>query len=100
VLSTADVGCAQAFAGSHSEFTCTDPVLRETDLVVEIGHPVFGTVLRHGLPVALSDTPGKLAPCCLNGEHTEKILAEVGYSDQQIEELEAGEVVYSVASSS
>jgi crotonobetainyl-CoA:carnitine CoA-transferase CaiB-like acyl-CoA transferase len=100
VLSTADVGCAQAFTGSHSEFTCTDPVLRETDLVVEIEHPVFGTVLRHGLPVALSDTPGRLAPCCLNGEHTEKILAELGYSVEQIEELKAAEVVYGMTPSS
>ena len=93
-LSAAGVGCAEAFAGPHSAFTCTDPVLRETGLVVEIEHPVFEKVLRHGLPVAFSETPGRLAPCCLCGEHTEAILGELGYSSDDIAKLKADAVVF------
>lgn len=99
-LSAVGVGCAHAFPGSHSEFTSTDPVMRDTGLVVEIEHPTFERVLRHGLPVSFSETPGRLAPCCLSGEHTEKILTELGYSAEQIEQLRADEVVFSTSAPS
>jgi len=69
-------------------------VLRETGLVVEIEHPVFEKVLRHGLTVAFSETPGRLAPCCLCGEQTEKILGELGYSSDEIAKLKADAVVF------
>ena len=88
-LTAAGVACVEAFDASHSEFTCTDPVLRETGLVVEVEHPRFGPILRAGPPVALSETPGRVAPGCLIGQHTEAILTELGYAPERIEELEA-----------
>jgi crotonobetainyl-CoA:carnitine CoA-transferase CaiB-like acyl-CoA transferase len=86
-LTAAGVACVEAYGASHSEFTCTDPVLRETGLVVEVDHPRFGPVLRAGTPVALSDTPGRLAPGSLVGQHTEAILTELGYPPDRIDEL-------------
>ncbi len=91
------MACVEAFDASHSEFTCTDPVLRETGLVVEVEHPRFGPVLRAGPPVALSETPGRVAPGCLIGQHTEAILTELGYAPDRIQELEALRTVFGPA---
>ena len=87
-LTALGVACVEAFGASHSEFTCTDPVLRETSLVVEVEHPRFGSILRAGPPVALSETPGRVAPGCLIGQHTEAILTELGYEPERIAELQ------------
>jgi crotonobetainyl-CoA:carnitine CoA-transferase CaiB-like acyl-CoA transferase len=94
LLVTAGVACVAAFGASHSEFTCTDPVLRETGLVVEVEHPRFGSILRAAPPVVLSETPGRVAPSCLLGEHTESILAELGYAPAEIDELVERRVVF------
>jgi crotonobetainyl-CoA:carnitine CoA-transferase CaiB-like acyl-CoA transferase len=93
-LSAAGVGCAHVFEGGISAFTCTDPVLRETGLVAEVEHPTLGRLLRHGLPVSLSDTPGRLAGGCLRGQHTRSILGELGCSPGEIESLLAREIVF------
>jgi crotonobetainyl-CoA:carnitine CoA-transferase CaiB-like acyl-CoA transferase len=69
-------------------------VLRETGLVVEVEHPLFGSILRAGPPVGLSETPGRVAPGCLVGQHTESILAELGYAPERIEELRATGTVF------
>jgi crotonobetainyl-CoA:carnitine CoA-transferase CaiB-like acyl-CoA transferase len=47
-----------------------------------------------GLPIELSDTPGHVTlPPPLLGEHTDEVLREVGYSDNEISELrDAGAV--------
>ncbi|WP_448625041.1 CaiB/BaiF CoA transferase family protein [Geodermatophilus sp. URMC 64] len=81
------VGCVTAFPRSFSAFACTDPVLRETGQIVEVEHPWFGRMLRHGLPVEMSETPGRVAPGCLAGQHTRALLAELGYSEERIEQL-------------
>ena len=94
LLTPAGVACVEAFEASHSEFTCTDPVLRETGLVVEVDHPAFDTILRAGPPVALSETPGRAAAGCLVGQHTDQILEELGYSTEQVEELKTKQVVF------
>ena len=94
LLTPAGVACVEAFDASHSEFTCTDPVLRETGLVVEVDHPAFDTIVRAGPPVAMSETPGRAAPGCLVGQHTDLILEELGYSAEQVAELKTRQVVF------
>jgi crotonobetainyl-CoA:carnitine CoA-transferase CaiB-like acyl-CoA transferase len=42
-------------------------------------------------------TPGRIAPSCLCGEHPEAILAELGFSPEQIEELERRGIVFSTS---
>jgi len=100
LLTAAGVACVEAFDASHSEFTCTDPVLRATGLVVEVDHPAFDKILRAGPPVALSETPGRAAAGCLVGQHTDQILGELDYSTEQIAELKAKQVVFGSADES
>jgi crotonobetainyl-CoA:carnitine CoA-transferase CaiB-like acyl-CoA transferase len=93
LLVPAGVACVAAYEGSHSQFTCTDPVVRDTGLVVDVVHPRFGPILRAAPPVALSETPGRVAPSCLLGEHTEALLTELGYTAEQIDDLVDRKVV-------
>jgi len=94
-----DIACVAAFEGTNSAFTNTDPVLKQTELVAEVDHPFFGRILRHGLPVRFSETPGRLAAGCLVGQHTRTVMTELGYSPELIAELEAKEVVFSAPES-
>ena len=88
------MGCATVFPDGHPTFIATDDVMLETGLATDIEHPLFGTIRRHGLPALLSETPGRIAPGCLRGQHTEAILQELGYSEGQIAELEDKSVVF------
>jgi crotonobetainyl-CoA:carnitine CoA-transferase CaiB-like acyl-CoA transferase len=65
-----------------------DPVVRHLGLVAEVDHPVAGRVRAPGIPVRLSRTPGSVRthPPLL-GEHTDQVLGELGYRDEEISRL-------------
>ena len=66
-----------------------DPHTHAREMMVELEHPVEGRVRGLGIPVKLSDTPGEVRrPAPLLGEHSAEVLAEIGYSDEQIADLE------------
>ena len=93
-LSEAGVGCAEVFHGSASEFTATTRSLLDAGLTFEVEDPTFGKVVRYGVPVKLSETPGRVAAGCLRGQHNDRILSELGYGPAQIGALkEAGIVI-------
>ena len=64
---------------------CTTPQLTERGKVVNRPHPTAGIVTMIGLPIELSDTPGRIqtAPPLL-GEHTDDVLRDAGYTDDEI----------------
>jgi alpha-methylacyl-CoA racemase len=82
------------FASQHD--CCLEPVLeldqaldselaRAREMVVELEQPGAGTVRQLGVPVKLSRTPGApqgSGPAL--GEHTDEVLAALGYSDDDI----------------
>jgi formyl-CoA transferase len=71
-----------------------DPHTLAREMVVEMEHPVEGTVKGLGIPIKLSETPGKIRrPAPLLGEHTEETLMGLGYSEEEIADLRERRVI-------
>jgi Predicted acyl-CoA transferases/carnitine dehydratase len=61
---------------------------------VPLEHPKLGGVDQVGIPFELEETPASIrTPPPLLGEHTDAILAELGYSNLQIKRLRAEAVI-------
>jgi crotonobetainyl-CoA:carnitine CoA-transferase CaiB-like acyl-CoA transferase len=55
---------------------------------VRLEHPVEGEIRALGIPVKLSDTPGSIRHAApLLGQHTAEVLAEAGFTAEQVEAL-------------
>jgi crotonobetainyl-CoA:carnitine CoA-transferase CaiB-like acyl-CoA transferase len=92
-----------AFADAHD--CCLEPVLeveealeselvRAREMVIEYQQPGAGTVKGLGMPVKLSRTPGRVrrgGPAL--GEHTQEVLREAGYGDEEVAALVASGAV-------
>lgn len=65
-----------------------DPQLIHREMIVELDHPIEGKVKQVGIPMKLSETPGAIRsfPAAL-GEHTDEVLAGLGYSAEDIKRL-------------
>ena len=85
VLAGAGVPCGACLDTGE---VLTDPHLLARDMIVEVEHPVRGRFVTVGNPIKLSASPTTVRPSPLLGEHRGEILAELGYSDEQIRALE------------
>ncbi len=64
-------------------------------LVAEYQHPIVGRMRQFGDLINFSETPGHIAgPPPLVGEHTQAILADLGYDDAQMRALKDEGTVY------
>jgi crotonobetainyl-CoA:carnitine CoA-transferase CaiB-like acyl-CoA transferase len=72
-----------------------DPQLQDREMFVDIDDGRFGAVRQVGLPLKFSETPGSVRSLgAAKGEHSARILRELGYSDEEISELkESGAVL-------
>ena len=71
-----------------------DPQMIARGMVMEVEHPVEGRIPQIGFPVKFSATPGAITrPPPVLGEHTDDVLAEIGYGAGEIEALRREKVV-------
>ena len=64
----------------------TQPDIVAAGLVADYQHPTYGRFRQFGHLVNLSDTPGAIGgPPPLLGEHSREVLAELGYSDAEMQ---------------
>jgi formyl-CoA transferase len=66
-----------------------DPHLHAREMVAELTHPEYGPLRYLGIPIKLSDTPGRLGSAPpLFGEHNRDVLLDLGFSESVIGEFE------------
>ena len=70
-----------------------EPSLRATGTIVEVDHPKRGKYLTVGNPIKLSDSITEVKRSPLLGEHTDEVLAELGYGGQDIAGFRAKKVI-------
>jgi formyl-CoA transferase len=70
-----------------------EPSLRKTGTVVEVDHPRRGKYLTVGNPIKLSDSVTEVKRSPLLGEHTDEVLAELGYAAADLAALRANKVI-------
>lgn len=90
-LNDAGVPCG-AVADLHAVFT--NPQVAAIGAVRELEHPSVGPIKVVGPPYRLSETPAEVrTPPPRLGEHTAQVLAELGYSQSDINALRAANVI-------
>lgn len=85
VLLAAGVPCGPLL---NYEQACRDPHALAREMVITMQHPAEGEIRGLGIPVKLSGTPGAVRrPPPLLGEHSDELLAGLGYSAAEIAAL-------------
>ena len=90
VLRKFDIPCAPVM--SMKELS-VDPSLRASGTIAEVQHKERGTYLTVGSPIKFSDMKVEITGAPLLGEHTDEVLAELGYSADKIATLHAAKAV-------
>ena len=70
-----------------------EPALRASGTVVEVEHPTRGKYLSVGNPIKMSDSPTAVTRSPLLGEHTDEVLAQLGFSADEVARLRAAGAV-------
>jgi crotonobetainyl-CoA:carnitine CoA-transferase CaiB-like acyl-CoA transferase len=86
-LSARGVGCVRADRGPFARFAFDEPFMRENGFVTEVEDAQLGRYRRFGPTVTLSDDPVTLSGPCRTGEHTRRVLAELGLEPERIAAL-------------
>ena len=75
--------------------TVDDPHLAARGMFIEVDHPKAGRIKVPNFPVKFSETPGEVTSSApLLGQNNREILTEVlGYTEEQMEELEKERVI-------
>ncbi|MHB9051534.1 MAG: CoA transferase, partial [Thiomonas delicata] len=90
ILNQYDIPCGPILSMKE---IAEDESLRKTGTIVEVDHPKRGKYLSVGNPIKLSDSPTEVRRSPLLGEHTDDVMAELGYTPAQIAEMRAAGVI-------
>jgi crotonobetainyl-CoA:carnitine CoA-transferase CaiB-like acyl-CoA transferase len=91
VLNAAGVPCGPVHSVAE---VFQDPQILAQDMVLQVEQPGHGLVRMLGFPMKLSDTPCQLRrPAPGLGEHSDEILAALGYSADERAALRSGGVI-------
>ena len=90
-LETADVPCARVISRQE---VFDDPQVLHNDIIVTETHPTAGPIKTVKPPARFSGTPTALTRHSPGkGEHTDEILAQLGFSQGAIKELHDQNIV-------
>ena len=90
ILNEYDIPCGPILSMKE---LAEEPSLRQTGTVVEVDHPTRGKYLTVGNPIKMSDSASDVKRSPLLGEHTEEILAELGYDSARIAAMRAEKAI-------
>jgi len=91
LLNKADVPCSPVLTIEES---FADPQIRYRKMVFELEDPGEGTIKQRAFPATFSDTQLKQdMPPPLYGQHTDEILRDLGYTQDDIKKLREEKVV-------
>ena len=90
ILRKFDIPCAPVFSMKE---LANSPDLRKSGSIVEVDHKVRGKYLTIGSPIKFSDLEIEVGPSPVLGEHTNEVLADLGYSADDIAKLHAAKAV-------
>ncbi|MBU3579576.1 formyl-CoA transferase [Polynucleobacter hirudinilacicola] len=90
ILRKFDIPCAPVL--SMKELAAS-PDLRKSGSIVEVDHKVRGKYLTIGSPIKFSDLEIEVKPSPVLGEHTDEVLADLGYSADDIAKLHTAKAV-------
>ncbi|MGY8905581.1 MAG: formyl-CoA transferase [Burkholderiales bacterium] len=90
ILRKFDIPCSPVM--SMKELS-VDPSLRASGTIAEVDHKERGKYLTVGSPIKFSDMKVEITGSPLLGEHTDEVLAELGYSKDKIATLHTAKAV-------
>jgi formyl-CoA transferase len=90
LLNQHDIPCGPILS---MEELMNEPSLRSTGTIVEVDHPTRGKYLTVGNPIKMSDSPTDVTRSPLLGEHTDEVLAELGYAAADLAALRSNKVI-------
>ncbi|MBU3608752.1 formyl-CoA transferase [Polynucleobacter nymphae] len=90
ILRKFDIPCAPVLSMKE---LANSPDLRKSGSIVEVDHKVRGKYLTIGSPIKFSDLEVEVKPSPVLGEHTDEVLADLGYSADDIAKLHTAKAV-------
>jgi formyl-CoA transferase len=90
ILRKFDIPCAPVL--SMKELAAS-PDLRKSGSIVEVDHKVRGKYVTIGSPIKFSDLEVEVKPSPVLGEHTDEVLADLGYGKEEIAKLHEAKAV-------
>ncbi|MBV8453460.1 MAG: CoA transferase, partial [Deltaproteobacteria bacterium] len=93
LLTVAGVACVRADTDVGA-FLEEHPQAAANRMAVEVDSPRFGKYLRHGAIIDFSGAPGRLEHGSFPGEHTVRVMRELGYTEAQIAELRSRCIIH------